>query len=225
MIRKGRPPEKTKSRIGVLYQGLFFAFIIMGMVVVSYLFGQYHPNKKTVQQLEEAFHEDELDEVTSLGLVQPEFMYNDPNGFVVATSRCVDYLNFTTNRHSRVPTSIIIAMAGIETGWGTSRFAIEGNNLFGIRTWDLTEPHMKPKDVPDANFGLKKYATKCDSVKDMIRILNTHPAYTEFRIKRTEQIKNGRWDYASLLLHLDAWSSNPNYSTLILRTINERELP
>ena len=225
MRRKGRPPEKTKSKIGVLYQGLFFAFIIMGMVGVSYLFGQYHPNKKTVQQLEEAFHEDELDEVTSLGLVQPEFMYNDPNGFVVATSRCVDYLNFTTNRHSRVPTSIIIAMAGIETGWGTSRFAIEGNNLFGIRTWDLTEPHIKPKDVPDANFGLKKYATKCDSVKDMIRILNTHPAYTEFRIKRTEQIKNGRWDYASLLLHLDAWSSNPNYSTLILRTINERELP
>ena len=214
-----------KSKLANLYLGLLYAFIIMGMVGVSYIYGTDHPNKQTVEKLEESFHKKDLEQILGIGLVQPEFMFNNANSFVNATGKCVEYLNFTTDRQSRVPTSIIIAMAGIETGWGTSRFAIEGNNLFGIRTWDLTEPHMKPKDVPDANFGLKKYATKCDSVKDMIRILNTHPAYTEFRIKRTEQIKNGRWDYASLLLHLDAWSSNPNYSTLILRTINERELP
>ena len=222
-MKKGT--KKGRFRIGNLYQGLWFALIIMGMVGASYLFGQYHPNKKTVQELEEIFHKTELNEVTSLGLIQPEFMYSDANSFVVATGKCVDYLNFTTDRRGRVPTSIIIAMAGIESGWGTSRFAIEGNNLFGIRTWDLSKPHMKPKDVPDAKFGLRKYATKCDSIKDMIRILNTHQAYTEFRIERSNQLKDGKWNYNKLLSLLDAWSTNPDYAKIILRTIKERELP
>ena len=152
-------------------------------------------------------------------------MFNNANSFVNATGKCVEFLNFTTDRNSRVPTSIIIAMAGIESGWGTSRFSLEGNNLFGIRTWDLTTDHMKPKDVPDAKFGLKKYATKCDSVKDMIRNLNTHTAYTEFRVERKIQLKKGTWDYDKLLQLLDAWSINPDYAKIILRTIKERELP
>ena len=84
---------------------------------------------------------------------------------------------------------------------------------------------MKPKDVQDAKFGLKKYPTKCDSIRDMIRILNTHTAYTEFRIERIKQIKNGTWDYNKLLLLLGAWSTNPDYHKIILRTIGERDLP
>ena len=161
----------------------------------------------------------------ALGLVQPEFMFNNANSFINATGKCVEYLNFTTDRASRVPTSIIIAMAGIESAWGTSRFSVEGNNLFGIRTWDLTTDHMKPKEVKDAKFGLKKYATKCDSIKDMIRILNTHRAYTEFRVERKIQLKKGSWDYNKLMDLLHAWSTNPDYAKIILRTIKERELP
>jgi Bax protein len=116
-------------------------------------------------------------------------------------------------------------MAGIESAWGTSRFSKEGNNLFGIRTWDLESDHMKPKDVPNAKFGLKKYLTKCDSIKDMIRILNTHTAYTDFRVERKVQLKKGTWDYDKLLILLHAWSTNPDYAKIILRTIKERELP
>ena len=197
----------------------------MGMVGASYMYGTGKPNKKVVQKIEESFHNLELDKILALGLVQPEFMFNNANSFIDATGKCVEYLNFTTDRSSRVPTSIIIAMAGIESGYGTSRFAIEGNNLFGIRTWDLTTDHMKPKDVPDAKFGLKKYATKCDSVKDMIRNLNTHTAYTEFRVERKIQLKKGTWDYDKLMNLLDAWSTNPEYAKIILRTIKERELP
>ena len=197
----------------------------MGMVGASYMYGIGKPSKKVVQKIEESFHNLELDKILALGLVQPEFMFNNANSFIDATGKCVEYLNFTTDRSSRVPTSIIIAMAGIESGYGTSRFAIEGNNLFGIRTWDLTTDHMKPKDVPDAKFGLKKYATKCDSVKDMIRNLNTHTAYTEFRVERKIQLKKGTWDYDKLMNLLDAWSTNPEYAKIILRTIKERELP
>ena len=214
-----------KKGLTNLYLGLLYAFIIMGMVGASYWYGTSNPNKQTVEKLEETFHKKDLEQILGIGLVQPEFMFNNANSFVNATGKCVEYLNFTTDRASRVPTSIIIAMAGIESAWGTSRFSVEGNNLFGIRTWDLKTDHMKPKDVKDAKFGLKKYATKCDSIKDMIRILNTHPAYIEFRVERIKQIKNGTWDYDKLLSLIDAWSTNPDYNKIILRTIKERELP
>ena len=214
-----------KKGLTNLYLGLLYAFIIMGMVGASYMYGTGKPNKKVVKQIEAEAHQKDLDKILALGLVQPEFMFNNANSFVNATGKCVEYLNFTTDRASRVPTSIIIAMAGIESAWGTSRFSKEGNNLFGIRTWDLKTDHMKPKDVKDAKFGLKKYATKCDSIKDMIRILNTHPAYIEFRVERIKQIKNGTWDYDRLLDLISAWSTNPDYHKIILRTIKERELP
>ena len=214
-----------KKGLTNLYLGLLYAFIIMGMVGASYWYGTSNPNKQTVEKLEETFHKKDLEQILGIGLVQPEFMFNNANSFVNATGKCVEYLNFTTDRASRVPTSIIIAMAGIESAWGTSRFSKEGNNLFGIRTWDLKTDHMKPKEVKDAKFGLKKYATKCDSIKDMIRILNTHPAYTEFRVERQKQIKNGTWDYDRLLNLISAWSTNPDYHKIILRTIKERELP
>ena len=216
---------KKSNRLKELYQGLLYAFIIMGMVGASYMYGTGRPSKSVVQKIEESFHNLELDKILALGLVQPEFMFNNANSFIDATGKCVEYLNFTTDRSSRVPTSIIIAMAGIESGYGTSRFAIEGNNLFGIRTWDLTTDHMKPKDVPDAKFGLKKYATKCDSVKDMIRNLNTHTAYTEFREERKIQLKAGSWNYNKLMDLLHAWSTNPDYNKIILRTIKETNLP
>ena len=216
---------KKSRRLKDLYLGLLYAFIIMGMVGGAYYYGTGKPSKKVVKQLEETFHSQELNKILALGLVQPEFMFNNANSFIDATGKCVEYLNFTTDRASRVPTSIIIAMAGIESAWGTSRFSVEGNNLFGIRTWDLTTDHMKPKEVKDAKFGLKKYATKCDSIKDMIRILNTHRAYTEFRVERKIQLKKGTWDYDKLLSLLDAWSTNPDYAKIILRTIKERELP
>jgi Bax protein len=216
---------KPRSRLRDLWIGLTYAFIIMGMVGGAYLYGTFKPNQKTITQLKEEFHSEELNEILNLGLVQPEFMYSDANSFIDATYKCVEYLNFTTDRRSRVPTSIIIAMAGIESAWGTSRFSVEGNNLFGIRTWDLTTDHMKPKEVKDAKFGLKKYATKCDSIKDMIRILNTHRAYTEFRVERKNQLKKGSWNYNKLMDLLHAWSTNPDYAKIILRTIKERELP
>jgi Bax protein len=216
---------KKSNRLKDLYIGLLYAFIIIGIVGASYMYGTGKPNKKVVKQIEAEAHQKDLDKILALGLVQPEFMYNNANSFIDATGKCVEYLNFTTDRYSRVPTSIIIAMAGIESAWGSSRFSVEGNNIFGIRTWDLTTDHMKPKEVPDAKFGLKKYKTKCDSVKDMIRILNTHQAYTEFRVERNSQVKQGRWNYKTLLPLLSAWSTNPDYAKIILSTINERELP
>ena len=199
--------------------------LITLIIGLSFFIGSFYPNKWITEKIETEFHKQEVKEVIYLGLIQPEFDYNDKKTFIAATGKCVDFLNFTTDRMSRVPTSIIIAMAGIESAWGTSRFAKEGNALFGVRTWDMTVPHMKPRDLPDADFGVKKYDTKCDSVKDMIRILNTHPAYEKFRVEREKQLDNGKWNYKRLLKGITAWSTNPRYTEIIWIAIVDNNLP
>ena len=212
----------TKNSFKLIGVTTVLITIIIGL---SFFIGSFYPNKWITEKIETEFHKQEVKEVIYLGLIQPEFDYNDKKTFIAATGKCVDFLNFTTDRMSRVPTSIIIAMAGIESAWGTSRFAKEGNALFGVRTWDMTVPHMKPRDLPDADFGVKKYDTKCDSVKDMIRILNTHPAYEKFRVEREKQLDNGKWNYKRLLKGITAWSTNPRYTEIIWIAIVDNNLP
>ena len=205
-----------------IYFSIAVAFVIAG----AWVAGTFNPNDYTVQQIEDEFHKKEMKIIEELGLKEPEFEFSDKVSFINATSTCVSYLNWTTDKDKRVPISIIIAMAGIESAWGTSRFATEGNALFGVRTWSLdTVPHMKALGNPDASWGVKKYKSKCESIRDMIRILNTHPAYAKFRDQREAQLETGKWNYRSLLAGMTAWSTNPDYQEIILQTIVDNKLP
>ena len=215
--------KKPNSLIKWISATILLVAIVIGG---SFIGGTFYPNVWTVERLESEFHKKELNAVKSLGLKEPEFTFTNKAEFLEATRKCVEYLNYTTDRFSRVPTSIIIAMAGVESAWGTSRFATEGNALFGVRTWSLdTVPHMKALGNPDASWGVKKYKTKCQSIKDMIRILNTHPAYEKFRYEREQQLETGKWNYRSLLAGMTAWSTNPDYQKIILQTIVDNKLP
>jgi uncharacterized FlgJ-related protein len=206
----------------IIYFSLAVAFVITG----AWVAGTFNPNDYTVTKIEDEFHKKEMKIIEELGLKEPEFEFSDKVSFINATSTCVSYLNWTTDKDKRVPISIIIAMAGIESAWGTSRFATEGNALFGVRTWSLdTVPHMKALGNPDASWGVKKYQTKCNSIKDMIRILNTHPAYVKFRSVRAEQLDDGKWNYRQLMMGMTAWSTNPDYAEIILQTIVDNKLP
>ena len=215
--------KTTISSIKLILTTIILVTAVLGG---TFFAGTFYPNKWTTVKIEKEFHKKEVSEVIYLGLTQPEFAYNDRKTFINTLGKCVDYLNFTTDRLSRVPTSIIIAMAGVESGWGTSRFATEGNALFGVRTWDLeTVPHMKAKGNPDASWGVKKYLTKCKSVQDMIAIINRHPVYKEFRIERENQLDKGKWNYRKLMPLLSAWSTNPDYGEIILQAIVDNKLP
>jgi Bax protein len=205
---------------------VYFGIAIGFVIVATYIAGTFHPNDHVITKIEDEFHKKEMRIIEELGLKEPEFEFTDKVSFINATSNCVAYLNWTTDKDKRVPISIIIAMAGIESAWGTSRFAMEGNALFGVRTWDLDNtPHMKALGNPDASWGVKKYKTKCDSVRDMIRILNTHPAYDKFREYRAEQLEDGKWNYSKLLSGMTAWSTNPDYQNIILSAIVDNKLP
>jgi len=205
---------------------IYFCIAVAFVIAGAWVAGTFNPNDYTVQQIEDEFHKKEMKIIEELGLKEPEFEFSDKVSFINATSTCVSYLNWTTDKDKRVPISIIIAMAGIESAWGKSRFAKEGNALFGVRTWSLdTVPHMKALGNPDANWGVKKYKTKCESIKDMIRILNTHPAYEKFRNARAQQLEDGKWNYRQLILGMTAWSTNPDYAEIILQTIVDNKLP
>ena len=120
---------------------------------------------------------------------------------------------------------IVLGMASLESGWGTSRFAIEGNNLFGIRTWDSDVPQLKPLGDPNAKFGVKMYHTKCDSVKDMMDILNNHYRYEDFRVQRQIQFEQVYSNWQDLLPLLSSWSTNNEYQNIVANTIQKRVIP
>ena len=88
-------------------------------------------------------------------------------------------------RMDEIPVSLAIAQAAKETGWGTSRFAQEGNALFGQWTW--SGEGLKPKDS-DKNEGHKvmKFNVLQASVRAYQRNLNTHSSYKAFREARAK---------------------------------------
>ena len=90
-----------------------------------------------------------------------------------------------------IPISMILAQAIIESGWGSSRFAQQGNALFGEWTWK-NHTGIKPKGNLDANFSVKNFKTLLDSVNSYILNLNSHPAYKDLRNYREKQIQTGK---------------------------------
>lgn len=90
-------------------------------------------------------------------------------------------------RVDRVPSSLALAQAANESAWGTSRFALEGNNLYG--QWCFKAGcGLVPVDRPqDANYEVAKFNSPRQSVRRYIHNLNTHFAYQEFRELRASQ--------------------------------------
>ncbi len=88
-------------------------------------------------------------------------------------------------RVNTIPTSLVIAQASLESGWGSSRFAQEGNNLFGIRTYDEDVPGLKPLKNKNANFKVRLYHSVDEGIANYLLLLNTHHAYNDFRIARS----------------------------------------
>ena len=136
--------------------------------------------------------------------------------FVQSLNNCINYLYQSIEPEHQIPNELIIAQAVIETGWGKSRFANEGNNLFGIRTWDIDEPHLLP--IPWTKWpgwGVKAYSSKCESVVDYLHILNNVHAFKELREARASGIN----DALILANYLEKYASKPTYVELVKEII------
>jgi Bax protein len=122
-------------------------------------------------------------------------------------------------RMDEIPVSLAIAQAAKETGWGTSRFAQEGNALFGQWTW--SGEGLKPKEA-DADQGHKvmKFNVLQASVRAYQRNLNTHRTYREFRKARAElRDLNKPLDSMELSKYLNKYAETGNQYVEVLQKI------
>ena len=125
-------------------------------------------------------------------------------------------------RMDEVPVSLALAQAAKETGWGTSRFAQEGNALFGQWTW--SGEGLKPKEA-DENQGHKvmKFNVLQASVRAYQRNLNTHKSYKEFRLARAKLRDKGKpLDSIFLSNYLDEYAETGQQYVKILQKIIEQ---
>ena len=128
-------------------------------------------------------------------------------------------------RMDTIPVSLAIAQAAKETGWGTSRFALEGNALFGQWTW--SGEGIKPaKASNDTTHKIMKFKILKSSVRAYQRNLNTHSGYKEFRMARAELRDNGR-NLDSLILanYLNRYAeTGQEYVKIIKQIIKQNNL-
>ena len=202
-----------------LYTKIFF---VSGIIcALAFSWGTFYPNKWTKQKVNAELESFYLLKIKDLDLREPEFVYNDDIQFVRAMHKCIDYINFTTPKDKRVPWEMIIGQAALESGWGKSRFAVKGNNLFGIRTFNKDTRHLLPQGVTKwPGWGVKVFASKCDSVQYYIDLLNNHNAYKEFRVLRQKMLdKNEMLDSLQLIKKLDKFSTTKDYDARVARMI------
>ena len=95
-----------------------------------------------------------------------------------------------TERIDTVPAPLALVQAAKESGWGTSRFAVEGNNLFGQRCYEAG-CGLAPKGRSAPSFSIKTFTSVEESVTSYLHNLNTHARYAEFRRIRSEQRAKG----------------------------------
>ena len=125
-------------------------------------------------------------------------------------------------RMDEIPVSLAIAQAAKETGWGTSRFALKGNALFGQWTW--SGEGLKPKNADEGkDHKVMKFHSLQLSVRAYLRNLNTHSTYKNLRKARTE-LRNQNKPLDSLILskHLDKYAETGSKYIEVLQKIIEQ---
>jgi Bax protein len=122
-------------------------------------------------------------------------------------------------RMDEIPVSLAIAQAAKETGWGTSRFAQEGNALFGQWTW--SGEGLKPKDAKEGeDHKVMKFNILQASVRAYQRNLNTHSTYKDFRKARAEfRDSNKLLDSLELSNYLNKYAETGNQYVEVLQQI------
>jgi Bax protein len=180
---------------------LFFVFVA----------GTFFPNPS----IKEKIRNKTIEEIRKIGFLEPKIENMSSERFISSMQKCIAFHNLDIRKEQQIPTVLIIAQAIVESDYGTSRFAREGNNLFGIRIW--SQNGMLPlKQDPSIKWRVKTYKSKCNSVKDYINILNNNHHYLEFR-----NVRQRTKDPIKLAETLENYSTSQTYRTEIVRMINK----
>jgi len=181
------------------------------VALVAFVLGTFFPNPAAKRKVQV----DTINWATKLGFGIPRFEYSNNKEFISSLTNCINYLNFNIPRRQRVNTELIIAQAIVESNYGTSRFAREGHNLFGIRVW--SKEGMLPHKQPDTiEWRVRVFKSKCESVRYYIEILNTKRVYAEFRKIREITLNK---DPILMAKALDNFSTNKEYEKHVIEVI------
>ena len=192
-------------------------YTLMFVTIVGAGFGVYHlyeDSKANAIEIETQEVVEALEEI--IKVTKPDFERANNQTFINSVGACVNYIYNTTTDVIPVNFEVLLAQAALESGWGNSRFALEGKNLFGIRTYDLREPHMLPSNNPK-KWGVRVYQHECDSVQHYIDILNSGSAYEKYRELRD----NGVEDSLQYVETLGAYAADEDYFPKIKRIIKK----
>ena len=202
----------------VLYT-LMSVFIVATIAGVLYAYGEQKEQKAEIetQEIVEALE-------AIISVEKPDFERANNQTFIDSVGACVNYIYNTTTDIYPVNFEVLLAQAALESGWGNSRFALEGKNLFGIRTYDLREPHMLPSNNPK-KWGVRVYQHECDSVQHYIDIINNGSAYDKYRELRD----NGVEDSLQYVETLGAYAADKQYfpklRSIIKKLRTEYDIP
>jgi len=210
------------SKVWLWTKRVLWSILVLAIV---YGVGTFYPNPIAKKWANEELRQEHTIWAQNLGLVSKEMKYKNKKEFIKELGYCVDYINFTTPVDKRVPIEMLVGQAVLESGWGTSRFAKEANNLFGIRVFKSTAPHLLPLGMDKwQGWGVRVFKTKCDSVKEYIRLLNEHPAYEDFRILRAKMLAtNQPLDSKKLIKTLKAFSTTTDYASRVINMMSKIE--
>ena len=192
-------------------------YTLMFVTIVGAGFGVYHlyeDSKANAIEMETQEVVEALEEI--IKVTKPDFERANNQTFINSVGACVNYIYNTTTDVIPVNFEVLLAQAALESGWGNSRFALEGKNLFGIRTYDLREPHMLPSNNPK-KWGVRVYQHECDSVQHYIDIINNGSAYEKYRELRD----NGVEDSLQYVETLGAYAADKDYFPKIKRIIKK----
>ena len=151
------------------------------------------------QRLLDAIEKNDIDENEWLAALAVKYRVIDKESDKLDTPTLTEL----RKRVDIVPASLALAQAAEESGWGTSRFAIQGNSLFG--QWDFSGKGIKPKQqrAELGNYGIAAFESPQASVEAYMLNLNTHRAYQRMRQKRAvfrqQNQKPAGWDLAKTL--------------------------
>jgi len=107
-----------------------------------------------------------------------------------------------------IPVSLVLAQSAVESAWGDSRFAKEGNNLFGEWTWGKKGLIPEGRDE-NATHKLRIFDNLDDSIARYMLNLNRHRSYKDFRVLRAQK-RTLQQDFTGL----DAATKMTNYSQM-----------
>jgi len=198
------------------------AMAIIGITLIGFGIGTFFPNFISQHSVEEKAIDRTMKWAKEIGFMEPRIETHNDEIFIKTMQKCIAYLNLELHKDEQIPDELIIAQAIIESNAGTSRFARDGNNLFGVRVWNKDKGMLPAGYNENLSWRVKSYHSKCASVRDYIKILNTKEAYARFREIRAQQNRWwGRVDSIALAKGLDNWSTTKDYNQQVINIIRK----